>query len=125
MMKRITRSDNRERGVRVWKGLHCTDLPCHICQPFLLLESARVVDHRGNEIDASGMFDHFGKGTDDETRATSNIKYRIVCINTSKIYNQFERFFILDTRCGRKRHYLFSELIENEVLVGGHGVLLV
>jgi hypothetical protein len=85
MVKSVTRSDNRERSVWVWKGLDRTDLPRDIGQPFLLLEPTRVVDHRGDKIDTGDVLDLFGKGTNDKTGTTRNVEQSVVRFGAGEI----------------------------------------
>jgi hypothetical protein len=96
-------------------------VPIHIGERERFCVLARLVDHRGRQIDAGRMAAMLREGRDHQPRPAGDIEHRVGGAGAGKFDQQTQRVFVTHrARIGERRR-LAGELIDDDVGMGGHG----
>ena len=76
---------------------------------------ARLVDHRGREVDAARMAHHLGEGADHQPRSAGDVEHGVVRAGARKLDQQAQRRLVTHRDGVGERGRLPGELIDHDV----------
>ena len=120
MVEREARHHDRERAVGKRQRQHVADVPVDIGERQRGRMLARLLDHRGRQIDAGRVAADLRERRDHQPRPAGDIEHRVARARAGKFDQQPQRILVAHRGRIRERRRLPRELIDDDVGVRGH-----
>ena len=120
MVEREARHHDRERAIRKRQRQHVAGVPVDIGERQRGRMLARLVDHRGRDVDAGRAAADLRERRDHKPRPAGNIEHGIVGARAGEIDQQPERLLVAHRGGIRERRGLLRELVDDDVGMRGH-----